>query len=54
MDDAPLHLAVGIDRPDGLHKALQPVHTEQIDIQNSPLPRVPSGPLQLDKKPAVF
>ena len=36
MDDAPLHLAVGIDRPDGLHKPFQSVHTEQIDVQNSP------------------
>ena len=36
MDDAPLHLAVGIDRANGLHKTLQAIHTEQIDVQNSP------------------
>ena len=36
MDDAPLHLTVRIDRPDGLHKPFQTVHTEQIDVQNSP------------------
>ena len=35
MDNAPLHLAVGIDRRDGLHKACQTVHTEQIYVQNS-------------------
>ena len=31
MDDAPLHLTLGIDR-----EAFQTVHTEQIDVQNSP------------------
>ena len=36
MDDTPLYLAVGIDRPDGLHKPFQTIHTEQIDIQNTP------------------
>ena len=36
MDDTPLHLAVGIDRSDGLYETLQAVHTEQIDVQNSP------------------
>ena len=36
MDNAPLHLAVGIHRRDGLHEALQAIHTEQIYVQNSP------------------
>ena len=29
-------LAVGIDCPDGFHKPVQTVHTEQVNIQNSP------------------
>ena len=32
MDDAPLHLAAGIDCPNGFHEAFQTVHTEQINI----------------------
>ena len=32
MDDAPLHLALRIDRPNGFHEAFQTVHTEQINI----------------------
>ena len=36
MDDAPLHLAAGIDRPNSFHEAFQTVHTEQINIQNAP------------------
>ena len=36
MDDAPLYLAVGINSPNSFHKALQTVHAEQINIQNSP------------------
>ena len=28
VDDAPLYLALGIDRPNGLHKTLQTVHAE--------------------------
>ena len=34
MDDAPLHLAAGIDCPNGFHEALQAVHAEQIHIPN--------------------
>ena len=36
MDDAPLYLAVGINSPNSFHEAFQTVHTEQINIQNSP------------------
>ena len=34
VDDAPLYLAAGIDRPNGFHEALQAVHAEQIHIPN--------------------
>ena len=32
MDDAPLHLTAGIDCTDGLHKPVQSVHAEQVNI----------------------
>ena len=36
MDDTPLQMALGIDRPDGLHHAVQTVSADQIHIQNTP------------------
>ena len=36
MDDAALHLTLGIGRSNGLNKTLQTIHTEQIYIQNTP------------------